>query len=255
MVWTRVGAQTCGRCHGLPGLVSPEGKVVSVDTATYARSAHGKLECTSCHRGEWVYPHTEKSAPLTCGQCHPSEQRDYELGAHGKAAAAGSLDVPTCTTCHGVHDVASMASLAAQRQPLQNLLLNKCVECHTNSSLMQKYGIPLDRFASYESSAHGRADRFGSVAVARCATCHGSHAILPSADPHSPVNPTNLAGTCGKCHEDAERFVGRRYHVVAEAMPSPVTYDRLLHSFFGILLAFGILATVFCAVAAFRGER
>lgn len=249
-----LAGEACNRCHGLPGISTPEGKSVYVDSATFAESAHGGLGCSACHTGDWTYPHQEKSAPVACGQCHEGEKRDYDLGAHGRAAAQGSPDVPGCADCHGVHDVVPIALLTERRTAMENLLLNKCVECHTNQDLMRKYGVPLDRFATYETTAHGRADRFGSVAVARCATCHGSHAILPPDDPRSPVNPQNLASTCGKCHENAQRFVGRSYHVVSEAMPRPESYNAVLRSFYWILLVFGGVATVFFAIVAFRGE-
>jgi hypothetical protein len=226
-----------------------------VDTLVYAQSAHGRLECTGCHPGNWTYPHVEKNPPTPCGHCHEAEERDYALGLHGREAAAGNPDVPTCTRCHGVHDIASMAQLVAARPAMQNLLLNKCVECHTNPELMRKYGIPLDRFLTYETTAHGRADRFGSVAVARCATCHGSHAVLPPTDPRSPVNPQNLAATCGKCHDDAAQFVGRRYHVASEARPSLQAYTRMLSSFYALLLFFGAVATVLMVVVVLRKEE
>jgi len=252
--FSAAGAQECLRCHGLPGLKSEQGKIVYVDSSAYRNSAHGGLPCTACHPGDWSYPHTEAGAPVECGQCHQGALRDYSRGVHGRDAAEGNPDVPTCERCHGVHDVLPMARLVEERQAMHNLLIDKCAECHTDSELMRKYGVPLDRFATYETSAHGRADRFGSVAVARCATCHGFHAILPPDDPRSPVNPENLPTTCGKCHEDAERFLGRKYHGVAEATPSLAGYNSVLRGFYWTLLVLGAVGTVFFAIVGFRGE-
>jgi cytochrome b subunit of formate dehydrogenase len=39
--------------------------------------------------------------------------------------------------------------------------------------------------------------------VADCASCHGYHGILPSADPKSMTHVSNLSKTCGKCHPGA----------------------------------------------------
>ena len=36
-----------------------------------------------------------------------------------------------------------------------------------------------------------------------CASCHGSHEILPASDPASTVSPRNRLKTCQKCHAGA----------------------------------------------------
>jgi cytochrome b subunit of formate dehydrogenase len=66
------------------------------------------------------------------------------------------------------------------------------------------------------ASYHGLASKMGSSVVANCASCHGVHNILPSADPKSMVNHANLTTTCGKCHPGAsEKFIQGKIHVDA----------------------------------------
>jgi cytochrome b subunit of formate dehydrogenase len=75
---------------------------------------------------------------------------------------------------------------------------------------------------SFDASFHGLAAKEGNETVANCASCHGVHNILPSADPRSKVNPKNLAATCGKCHEGAgKRFTISQVHVAEGGKEAP----------------------------------
>jgi cytochrome b subunit of formate dehydrogenase len=55
---------------------------------------------------------------------------------------------------------------------------------------------------TYVDSYHGLKAKAGKVNVANCASCHGSHRILPSTDPTSSIHRDNLRSTCGECHPD-----------------------------------------------------
>jgi hypothetical protein len=75
---------------------------------------------------------------------------------------------------------------------------------------------------SFDASFHGLAAKEGNETVANCASCHGVHNILPSADPRSKVNPKNLAATCGKCHQGAgKRFAISQVHVAEGRKEAP----------------------------------
>jgi cytochrome b subunit of formate dehydrogenase len=81
-------------------------------------------------------------------------------------------------------------------------------------ALSAKYGLATDRFATFSDSYHGLAMSGGSVEVANCSSCHGSHGIKASSDSTSTVNKANLAVTCGKCHPGANaRFSVGSVHV------------------------------------------
>jgi len=70
--------------------------------------------------------------------------------------------------------------------------------------MMRAYGTPIDQLLYYKSSPHGKGWLKGTKGVALCTDCHGVHDILPSRDPRSPVNPTNIPNTCANCHSDVE---------------------------------------------------
>jgi hypothetical protein len=64
----------CLTCHRFPGLVRHEKddgfKVLHIDEARYARSAHGKTDCRQCHIRVTKVPHTGETAVNCNTQCH-----------------------------------------------------------------------------------------------------------------------------------------------------------------------------------------
>jgi cytochrome b subunit of formate dehydrogenase len=91
-----------------------------------------------------------------------------------------------------------------------------CSPCHESTVLNEKYGLPSGRLTSFIDSYHGLKSKAGDTHVANCASCHGVHRILPSADPTSTVNPANLQATCGECHPGiSERLAAQSIHEVS----------------------------------------
>src|SRR5262249_15587554 len=78
-------------------------------------------------------------------------------------------------------------------------------------------GLATERLASFRSSFHGVALKFGQVTVANCASCHGYHSILPASDPRSRIHRANLSKTCGECHSNAGRNLARGPGPLAQA--------------------------------------
>jgi cytochrome b subunit of formate dehydrogenase len=137
---------------------------------------------------------------------------------HGLAASKGNTDVPVCDTCHPEHPRAARMGVA------QRGVVATCISCHEDPGLQQEYAIPGNRLASYMGSYHGAATQLGDSRTADCASCHGEHLILPSANPRSSVNPKNLPETCGRCHPGAgTHFAQGRVHL----QPGPKR-DRLV---------------------------
>ena len=136
-----------------------------------------------------------------CGVCHPKDRVAFEKSPH----ASEELH---CTSCHGGDDKAADEKSAhsgngwrgkISRQELPAL----CASCHSVPKLMQPYDLPVDQYALYQTSAHGRKLREGDMKVAICTDCHGTHEILGPADPMSRVYVTNIPRTCGHCHGDS----------------------------------------------------
>ena len=134
-----------------------------------------------------------------CGVCHPESRVAFAESTH---AAEGVL----CSDCHG-GDPASRQPEAAHRgdfRPLSDRLLipAACASCHADLDRMRPYNLPVDQYAVYLTSQHGRAIARGERRAAVCSDCHGSHRVLGPANPESPVHHLRLVDTCAGCHGD-----------------------------------------------------
>ena len=132
-----------------------------------------------------------------CKVCHSENDVEYRGSAH---AAEGI----TCVSCHG-GDAASSEVDAAHAGDFRGAFARTeiprfCGSCHADPERMRPYGLPSDQLALFEISPHGRRLAQGDLSAAVCTDCHGTHGILSSAHPRSPVYPLNIAHTCGQCH-------------------------------------------------------
>jgi cytochrome b subunit of formate dehydrogenase len=144
--------------------------------------------------------------------CHSEVAGEFGASVHGQALAKGITQAPICTDCHGEHSILAPTNTASP--VYAGNIRDTCGNCHGNVRLSRRFGLPVDRVVSFDASFHGLAAKEGNETVANCASCHGVHNILPSADPRSKTNPKNLAATCGKCHQGAgKRFAISQVHV------------------------------------------
>ena len=89
-----------------------------------------------------------------------------------------------------------------------------CGKCHSDIEYMRRFGpsTRTDQESEYWTSGHGKAlKETGDEDVAQCVSCHGQHGILAVKDQNSPVYPTRVAETCGKCHSDEKIMADRKY--------------------------------------------
>jgi len=208
--------------------------------AAYDQSVHGKAlrggnakapTCADCHGSHEMAKGFEPGSKAskqhisaTCGKCHEKVAHVYDQSVHGAAVAAGSAESPSCTDCHGEHTI-KKAKDPDSPVAAANVSEQVCSPCHSSVRLSAKYGIRNDRFKTFEDSFHGLAIRGGSVSAANCASCHGSHDILPSKDPRSTIHPSRLAATCGKCHPGATAaFAEGKVHLDMTEKDDPPLY-------------------------------
>ncbi len=231
-------AGLCLKCH----LQNPEiRKQVGYSTAFmtgYQTSVHGtalasgnekSATCSDCHGKHDLKRASDPSSSVnkaniarTCSRCHREAGEVYKESIHGIARQKGNADAPTCTNCHGEHEILSQKDPRSLVAPT-NVSVQVCATCHNSVRLSQKYGMPSERFNSFQDSYHGLAARAGSVEVANCASCHGFHNVKPSSDPSSTVNKANLAATCGRCHPGAgKNFARGPVHVVIGRNSGPI---------------------------------
>lgn len=199
--------KTCQKCH----------------SANYTKtqdSIHDKLAtggnkntpiCTDCHGAHYIKPITEPRSLIssTCGNCHGTIFKEYELSVHGRAfLEEKNQDVPVCTDCHGVHDIQEPTT-----PQFRNENPELCASCHADKQLMTKYGLTSEVYDIYNFSWHGIdlsifKSQWPTIQheSAVCSDCHGIHNIRRASDPQSTVNPNNLNSTCQKCHPNAGKY-------------------------------------------------
>ncbi len=240
----------CLSCH----LDSPEVRSRTTPSAgfitMYETSVHGSqlnsgnskaANCVDCHNSHFISKSSlpqsstfKSNIPLTCSKCHNSIFNEYKTSVHAKALERGDCDCPVCTDCHGEHNILKHDD---PKSPVafQNLSRQVCSPCHSSLKLSAKYGIVSDRFETFSDSYHGLAIEGGSVVVANCASCHGSHNIKPSSDSTSTINKTNLVKTCGGCHPGAnENFTIGKVHITRQDESEPIVYS--IATFYIILI-------------------
>ena len=138
-------------------------------------------------------------------QRYPAEYNDWKDSVHGVAYLAGNKDAPSCTDCHG-----DPATGEIQTPAFHLEIPSRCARCHSNETVMSKYGVATDVYDTYRADYHGttieyyRANdpttwRYEAV----CSDCHGSHAVYGPDDPQSSVASANLLTTCQQCHPKA----------------------------------------------------
>ena len=194
---------TCAACHGketLPGQAKMPGGAVA---AEFHDSIHGKAlkgaargsapTCNNCHGSHDIRAKAnEKSRvhraniPDTCGSCHTKEREHFGRGQHGKMRQEGNLAAPGCTDCHSAHRIQQHSDPS-----FQAAVIRECGNCHT------------DYASTYRDTFHGQVTSLGYMRMATCASCHGSHEILPASNPASKVSPQNRLKTCQQCHQGA----------------------------------------------------
>lgn len=230
----------CLSCH----LDSPEVRARTAPTAgfitMYDKSVHGSelnsgnpkvANCVNCHGSHAVLKSTDRKSqtfkaniPTTCGKCHNEISKEYLESVHGVALEKGVKESPACTDCHGEHNILKHND---PNSPVafQNLSREVCSPCHSSLKLSEKYGIVSNRFETFSDSYHGLAIEGGSVAVANCASCHGSHNIKPSTDSTSTISKDNLVKTCGGCHKGANtNFTVGKIHITRQDESEPIIY-------------------------------
>lgn len=195
--------RTCAACHADRELARRHNIAVGNVYQLYMDSIHGRAvsrsgllvaaNCSDCHGAHQIKPRTEPTSrvfraniPATCGTCHAGVHREYAQSIHGRAVASGNPIAPVCTDCHSAHQIRR-----TEAAPWQLDVIRECGTCHGES------------LKTYRDTFHGKVTTLGSARVAKCADCHGSHAIQPASDPRSRISATNIVATCRQCHPAA----------------------------------------------------
>jgi len=124
-------------------------------------------ECLDCHEAEFK-PRKKGQEPEWIGV----RPEHFAKSVHGKL---------NCVDCH--------TAITEPDHP-SKLPAAQCSSCHANE------------VKQYATSIHGMSHQMGASDAASCASCHGTHEMVPVKQLDSPVFKLNLPQTCGACHDD-----------------------------------------------------
>ena len=86
----------CLGCHDDPTIKSDDGKPVAVIADDYARSAHRKLDCSTCHEAALGVKHPQNPLgavkPQVCQECHSDEFKAIAGSIHGRRSSGEQRD-------------------------------------------------------------------------------------------------------------------------------------------------------------------
>lgn len=211
------------------------------------------VACSGCHGGDATSDDMQQAMgkksgyigvprgdeiSAACAKCHsdaekmkgfhstlPTDQWGMlQTSAHGKLSTTGKNRIVQCTTCHNAHGIVSVKDPVSPVHPLN--VTKTCSRCHGDAAYMRTYNpaLPVDQLEKYRTSVHGIRNAKGDPKTAECASCHGSHGILPVKDVKASVYPTNLPGTCSGCHSNAEYM--KEYKIPTDQFES---YAKSVH--------------------------
>jgi nitrate/TMAO reductase-like tetraheme cytochrome c subunit len=237
---------TCQQCHN----DQYQKTLDSVHQTALAAGNTNAAVCTDCHNPHTQTRLTDKSTgkllpeakltiPDKCARCHSTIYDTYKKSVHGSALTQGNTDVPTCIDCHGVHNI---------QNPTTNTFRNStpflCAKCHTDKSIMDKYGISTNVLNTYVADFHGTTVKLFDETYPDqptnkpvCTDCHGVHDIIRPDDPNAGIRfKKNLLVKCQQCHPNAttETFTDAwlsHYEASPTAWPL-VYYVNLFYKFF-----------------------
>ncbi len=207
--------QDCMACHGNPTLsgyshVADDTVSLYVDGEAYSGALHAGTACAQCHVD--VTPGLTRACetatqPVDCSICHAEAVDQHRSGTHGRLAAQGDPDAPTCLDCHDKH--VTLGRTNPTSPTYARNVPDLCGQCHREgeaaATRLGIEGYPEGIVGSYEISIHGEGLlQAGLVVTATCNDCHTAHRPLPPDDPESTVNPSNISLTCGACHHGIE---------------------------------------------------
>ena len=213
----------CSGCHGGDATSSDMEQAMSTKAGFVGRPVGDSVSvvCARCHSSGEEMKHLHSSIPV--GQFELLQQ-----SVHGKRGTDGRSRIAQCTTCHGAHGIAAVNDPRSPVHPRN--LVTTCSRCHSDATYMRSYNpaLPVDQREKYMTSVHGKRNAAGDSRAAECASCHGSHDILPVKDVRSAVYPTNIPRTCAKCHSDAALM--KAYGIPTDQ------YERYAKSVHGVAL-------------------
>ncbi len=214
---------TCAGCHGGNDASDDMDKAMDKGAGFIGVPKGDEISrmCARCHASEPVLGKYHSSLPT-------DQFEQLQGSVHGGLSTSGKEMIAQCTTCHNAHGIVPVRDRTSPVHPLN--IVKTCAKCHSDAAYIRQYdpALPVDQLEKYRTSVHGMRNARGDAKVAECASCHGSHDILPVKDVNAKVYPSKIPSTCSSCHSDAEYMRGY-------AIPTD-QFEKFVRSVHGIAL-------------------
>ena len=214
----------------------------SVHEAAFENGNREAAICVDCHTAHDVrqltdpvthelLPDARVWIPQTCSRCHSAIYDEYKNSVHGSALIGqGNPDVPTCIDCHGVHNIEDPTTTTFRLSSPE-----MCAKCHTDSTIVGKYGLSTDVLDTYVADFHGTTVTLFEKQHPEeqtnkpvCFDCHGIHNIASADDPQKGLAVRqNLLVRCQECHPDATENFPDAW--LSHYIPSPDKYPLVYY--------------------------
>jgi hypothetical protein len=209
--YSLASSEICRRCHY--DMYSK-----SAESVHYAMLSAGNLEaptCIDCHGGHAVSSLGSNRLGIVqkCKTCHNQVYEVFARSVHGSALfKENNKDVPICIDCHSSHSIKD-----ATTSKFRESIPDTCSKCHSNATIMGKYGLSTDVVKTYLADFHGvtlslyqNEQKAGQNRyqpdrpMAVCTDCHGTHDIVSvtGAGGVQALKRT-LLKRCQTCHSKA----------------------------------------------------
>ena len=196
----------CLDCHSDTDLTyERNGKEVSIFTSESKlnNSAHGKLQCISCHKGFDAedIPHKEgnKIYRVDCANCHKDVVNQNKEDIHSRLKQKNGIKTPDCLSCHNSHEVKKIVQISDKTKFF-------CSDCHTTTKTAD--GFHKRKFIDDQVCAdcHDNVEDHKlelSVSVHNKIACTDCHIyVANNFDDHSEVPTGAIQEGCAFCHND-----------------------------------------------------
>jgi hypothetical protein len=205
--YRHASAEMCKRCH-----YDKYSKVA--ESIHYKMLSVGRLDaptCVDCHGIHAISSPGKNRLSIVekCAACHREVYAAYAKSVHGSALFnENNRDVAICTDCHSSHNMQATTS-----NDFHDEIPDTCSNCHSNSTVMGKYGLSIDVVKTYLSDFHGMTlslyrketwRHYGPPpAMAVCTDCHGTHNIARISGSDVRQMKSKLLKRCSSCHPGA----------------------------------------------------
>ncbi len=210
----------CAQCHGESDLWSGDQRRLYISAEGLAEDIHWTkgVVCHDCHGGDpasrqFAETHRKENGfrataaeiQEACAKCHRAEMINVtRKSVHAKGGERNELGARTpidCGDCHGTIQHRLLPSVDPRSRVFAGNQSMTCGACHEKE------------LETYTQSFHGPGFyRGGPIAMASCADCHGAHGVYREPDKRSTLHASNVAQTCGTCHQGIEEILQNSVH-------------------------------------------